>query len=274
MFTAPLPRTPISTYPILAITSGPAFLLMPMKQSTISFIPTLHTCSTKPVTIADGVFQIRAVGARVTVLTEPGDTILIDAGFPGSYKAITRGLAECGLSLDRISRVVVTHAHPDHSGGLAELVSETGIPVAVHHSEADIIEGATPAPNPLQIPLLASVAQPALDRLTGNPVPVALRLYDGDLIPFPTELRVVHLPGHTPGSIALYMPQKGIVIVGDALQYKFGWRLYPPAPGVTHSPEQAMQSLEKLLELDFHTICFQSFSSPSRKTPETPFGAS
>ena len=213
----------------------------------------------KATKITDGVFQIRAIGARVTVLTEPGDTILIDAGFPGSYRSITRGLTECGLSLDRIDRIVITHAHPDHSGGLAELVSEIRIPVAVHHSEADIIEGSTPTPNPLQIPLFASVAQPALDRLTGNPVPIALRLYDGDLIPFPIELRVVHLPGHTPGSIALYMPQKGIVIVGDALQYKFGWRLYPPAPGVTHSPGQAMQSLEKLLELDFHTICFSHF---------------
>ena len=73
----------------------------------------------KPVAIADGIFQFRAVGARVTVLTEPGDAILVDAGFPGSYRAITRGLSECGLSLDRISRVVITHAHPDHSGGLA-----------------------------------------------------------------------------------------------------------------------------------------------------------
>ena len=213
----------------------------------------------KATKITDGVFQIRAVGARVTVLTESDDAILIDAGFPGSSRAIVRGLSECGLSLNRISRIVITHAHPDHSGGLAELVSEIRIPVAVHHSEADIIEGSTPAPNPLQIPLFASVAQPALDRLTGDPVPVDLRLEDGDLIPFPTELRVVHLPGHTPGSIALYMPQRGIVIVGDALQYKFGWRLFPPAPGVTHSPGQAMQSLEKLLELDFHTICFSHF---------------
>ena len=213
----------------------------------------------KSIEITDTVFQIRAIGARVTVLSESGDAILIDAGFPGSSRAILRGLSECGLSLDEINRIVITHAHPDHSGGLAELVSEVAIPVAVHSAEADIVEGITPAPNPLQIPLLASVAQPALAKLTGDPVPVDTRLEDGDLIPFPTELRVVHLPGHTPGSIALHMPQKGIVIVGDALQYKFGWRLYPPAPGVTHSPEQAICSLEKLLELDFHTICFSHF---------------
>ena len=218
----------------------------------------------RPTKIADGVYQLRAIGARVTLLTANDEAILVDAGFLGSSKIIKRGLADCGHSLEDISRIVITHAHPDHSGGLAELVGENPIPVAVHHSEADILEGRTPAPNPLQIQLLASLAQPALERLTGDPVPVDQRLHDGDRIPFPTELRVVHLPGHTPGSLALYLAEKGIVIVGDALQYKFGWRLYPPAPGVTHSPAMAMRSLTKLLELDFHTICFSHFP-PLRK---------
>ena len=214
--------------------------------------------------IDDGVFQLKAIGARVTFLIDSGQAILIDAGFPGSSRAIIRGLSECGLSLEDIDRIVITHAHPDHSGGLAELVAETGIPVAIHSSESDIVEGKTPAPNPLRSQFLASVTRPALARLTGGPVPVDLRLEDGDIIPFPSELRVIHLPGHTAGSIALYLPEKGIIIVGDALQYKFGWRLFPPAPGVTQSPEQAMRSLEKLLPLDFHTICFSHFP-PLRK---------
>ena len=218
----------------------------------------------KPIRITDGVFQFRAIGARVTLLRENDDAILVDAGFRGSLRPITGGLRDCGLSLDGISRVVITHAHPDHSGGLSELVDGSDIRVAVHSSEAEIIEGAIPAPNPLKSPFLASVAGPALARLAGDPVPVDLRLEDGDLIPFPTEIRVVHLPGHTSGSIALYLPEKGIVIVGDALQHKFGWRLSPPAPGVTACPEMAMQSLEKLLSLDFHTICFSHFP-PLRK---------
>ena len=218
----------------------------------------------KPVRIADGVFQMRALGARVTVLAESGDAILVDSGLPGSYRIVTRGLMDCGVARDRISRVVVTHAHPDHSGGLAELVAGTGATVAVHESEADIVEGATPAPSPLRSPLLAAVSQPAVSRLTGGPVPVGQRLRDGDLLPFPNEVRIVHLPGHTPGSIGLHLPEKGVVIVGDALQFKFGWRLYPPAPGVTYCPKMAMRSLEKLLALDFHTICFSHFP-PLRK---------
>jgi glyoxylase-like metal-dependent hydrolase (beta-lactamase superfamily II) len=213
----------------------------------------------KPIRITDGVFQLRAIGARVTVLAESGDALLIDSGLPGSSRIITRGLLGCGLTLDQIGRIVITHAHPDHWGGLAELVDKTGIAVAVHELEADIVEGGVTAPSPFRSRFLAALARPAMSRLTGEPVPVSMRLKDGDLISFPTEVRVVHLPGHTPGSIGLYLPDKGTVIVGDALQYKFGWRLYPPAPGVTQCSRTAMRSLEKLLSLDFHTICFSHF---------------
>ena len=218
----------------------------------------------RPVRIGDGVFQLRALGARVTVLVEGGDAILVDSGLPGSSRVIMRGLADCGVARDRVRRVVVTHAHPDHSGGLAELVAGTGVTVAVHESEADIVEGAAPAPNPLRSNFLAALTRPAMSRLKGAPVRVDERLKDGDLIPFATEVRIVHLPGHTPGSVGLHLPQKGIVIVGDALQHKFGWRLSPPAPGVTERSDTAMRSLEKLLSLDFHTICFSHFP-PLRK---------
>ena len=107
---------------------------------------------------------------------------------------------------------------------------------------------------------------PVVSRLMGSSVPVDDRLEDGDVIPFGTEVRVVHLPGHTEGSIALHLPYKGTTIVGDALQYKFARRLRPPAPGVTQLPEQAMRSVEKLLALDFDTICFSHFP-PMRKEP-------
>ena len=219
-----------------------------------------------PVPINDGAFQIRAIGARVTVLVEDGDVLLVDAGFRGSSGRIVRGLDAFGISTDQVRRVVVTHAHPDHSGGLGELVAGRGIAVAVHRLEADIIEGTAPTRSPLQSALLATAAQPMLTRLMGNPVPVDDHLEDGDTIPFGTEVRVVHLPGHTPGSIALHLPERRVIIIGDSLQYKLGWRLSPPAPGVTQRPREAMQSLEKLLDLDFDTICFSHFP-PMRDEP-------
>ena len=220
----------------------------------------------KPIRITDGVFQIRAIGARVTVLAEGGDLLLVDAGLRGSGRVIAHSLKDLGRSPDRIRRVVVTHAHPDHTGGLAELVAGRRIAVASHPLEADIIEGLKPAPNPLRWKIVGPMGWTVLSRLMGDPVPVDDRVEDGDVLPFGTEMRVVHLPGHTPGSIGLHLPQKRVVIVGDALQYKFAWKLYPPAPGVTEQPTEAMRSLEKLVDLDFDTICFSHFP-PMRNNP-------
>ena len=220
----------------------------------------------KAIAITDGVFQIRAIGARVTVLVEDDEVLLVDAGFCGSSGTILQGLESLGLVSEQIGRVVITHAHPDHSGGLGELVTGRNVSVAVHLREADIIAGTTPPPSPLQNGLFWKVTQPIVSRLMGSPVPVDDRLEDGDVIPFGTEVRVVHLPGHTEGSIALHLPYRGTIIVGDALQYKFARKLSPPAPGVTRCPREAMRSVEKLLALDFDTICFSHFP-PMRKEP-------
>ena len=203
----------------------------------------------RPIAITGGVSQIRAIGTRVTVVVEDGNALLIDAGLRGSSGTILQGLETLGLFPEQIGRVVITHAHPDHSGGLGRLVAGREIAVAVHRLEADIIAGTAPIPSPLQNGLIGKMTQPVVGMLMGSPVPVDDRLDDGDAIPFGTEVRVVHLP------------YKGTIIVGDALQYKFARRLGPPAPGVTQRPEQAMRSVEKLLDLDFDTIWFSHFSS-------------
>ncbi len=220
----------------------------------------------RPMAITGGVFQVRAIGARVTVLVENGEVLLVDAGLYGSSGTILRGLEALGMFPEQIGRVVITHAHPDHSGGLGRLVAGREVSVAVHRLEADIIAGTAPPPSPLQNGLIGKVTQPVVSRLMGSSVPVDDRLEDGDVIPFGTEVRVVHLPGHTEGSIALHLPDKGTIIVGDALQYKFARRLSPPASGVTQRPKEAMRSVEKLLGLDFDTICFSHFP-PLRNQP-------
>jgi glyoxylase-like metal-dependent hydrolase (beta-lactamase superfamily II) len=71
-------------------------------------------------------------------------------------------------------------------------------------------------------------------------------------------MRVVHVPGHTPGSVALHFPELGAIIVGDAMQYRFG-RLMLPHRLFTQDMPQAITSIRKLAALDFDTLCFSHF---------------
>ena len=222
----------------------------------------------KPIPITDRIFQIQTVGARVTVVVDDGGVLLVDAGLPGSRGAISRGLDALNVSLEHVRCVVITHAHPDHAGGLAEVVEGRDIAVAAHRLDADVIEGREPPPNPVQYRLASKLADPLHAKLMGSPARVTHRLEDGDAIPFAADIRTVHLPGHTDGSIALYLPTEHAIIVGDALQYKlkFVRKLGLPSPVFTRNPEQAARSLERLLDLDFNLICFSHFP-PMRSNP-------
>ncbi|MEK7778438.1 MAG: MBL fold metallo-hydrolase, partial [Chloroflexota bacterium] len=93
-----------------------------------------------------------------------------------------------------------------------------------------------------------------------NPATTDRLLEEGDERPLDSwhRLQVVHTPGHTLGSISLFVLPQKVLIVGDALQYRFG-RIAPPAAGVTQDPAQAMQSVGKLMALDFEAICFSHF---------------
>ena len=213
-----------------------------------------------PIPVAKGVFQIRAIGARVTALAEGDEVILVDAGMKGSSGMIIESLEAIGLSIDMVKALVISHRHPDHAAGAAELIDGRDISVIAHRLEAGVLTGREQAPNPIQNKLMARIAAPVIERMTGSPTNVDVELEDGDVIPFAFPVQVVHLPGHTAGSIALFLPDRKLVIIGDALQYKLSLKLFPPAPGVTEDPEQAMESLRKLLNLDFDTICFSHFS--------------
>ena len=112
------------------------------------------------------------------------------------------------------------------------------------------------------------MTKPLIRFFAGKGVPVAYRLGDGDVLPTTEGIRIVHTPGHTPGSMCLYVESKKLLIVGDALQYSRGV-LTPPARWVTHDFDLAVASLNKLLDLDFETICFSHFSPMREGAPES-----
>ena len=222
-----------------------------------------------PTEVVPGVYQLGARGAKVTAIVNDDEVVLVDVGARGSLRRIAAGLTAIGSSLDRVRLVALTHYHPDHTGGLAEVVEATSARVAAHSREAGIISGREPAPSPFVNRIVAGVARPFISLFHGGPVEVDYLLNDGDPLPLARDpARIVHTPGHTPGSICLHIPSKKLLIAGDAMEYRSG-RLLPPAASVTRDPALAMESLVKLLALDFDIICFSHFPPLAKGARET-----
>jgi glyoxylase-like metal-dependent hydrolase (beta-lactamase superfamily II) len=216
--------------------------------------------------VAPGVVQVPVLGAYVWLLL--GDQVtLVDTGTRGSGRAIGRALERRGRRLADLEAVVLTHYHPDHTGALPELLRLGACPrVAIHATEAPFLAAPAALPNPFRSPLLRALAQPLwpLARLR-RPCPVHVPLADGDPLPGRPDARVLHLPGHTPGSIAVHLPAHGVVLAGDALERRRG-RLGPPSRQFTEDPAAAWASIQRLATVEFDTLCLSHF-------PPLPRGA-
>ena len=97
---------------------------------------------------------------------------------------------------------------------------------------------------------------------TPDPVPVDQTVQDGDHLDTSAALStgplggatVVHVPGHTPGSIALHFPSERLLICGDTIDHRRG-RLGPPPKQFTVDMNQALVSIRRMAELEFDALC-------------------
>jgi glyoxylase-like metal-dependent hydrolase (beta-lactamase superfamily II) len=213
-----------------------------------------RTCA---VPLADGVWRIpTSVGDLVNTfaLREPdGSVTLVDAGvrWLGSRRVLA-GLAELGAQPADVTRIVVTHAHVDHAGGLARLVRETGAQVCTHERDSIYLrEGRAPRSN--RSSRAARIAARFAPKKMPK-VPVAEEFADGAVLPVAGGLRVVHTPGHTPGHVSLLHERSGVLITGDAVFNVRGLR-WPPSWMCT-DPARNRRAADVLGELDYQVAAF------------------
>jgi glyoxylase-like metal-dependent hydrolase (beta-lactamase superfamily II) len=192
---------------------------------------------------------------KVYVLFEPHRVVLIDAAMPGRAGAVWRYLASSGYSPDAVEEIWITHGDIDHMGSLAALKARSGARVVAHSADVPLVEGR--ADRELGAVRLRGASQRlfnwAIYRvLRYQPVKVDCRVEDGDDL---GGWRVVHVPGHTAGSVCFYHAEGKTAIVGDAINYKLG-RLGAPPRIVAPDMAQAYASIQKIAELDFEVCCF------------------
>ncbi len=205
--------------------------------------------------IIPGIHLIENIYAHCYLIDGP-ELTLIDTGMPRKTKKILSYITDTlHKKPTDLKTIVLTHCDIDHIGNARELRAITGATIAAHPSDADIIVGKKPRQTP-------RATMQILFKLLGTflqvkPFPVDEIVENGDTI---GGLTVLHLPGHTPGSIALYDPKRKVLFIGDTLGCKNGIVQSPPK-SVTWDMEQVYRSITTLQALDY-TVMLSGHGEP------------
>ena len=200
----------------------------------------------KPELIFDGIYLIGGPNvtlsddAAVFIVDFKGEAVMIDAGAGRSTKNLVKNIEKCGFKPQQISHLILTHCHIDHIGSAPDFRARFGCKLVAHDLDADAIE-------------------------SGDPILTAANWYETEFPPTRLDMRLkgeheilrfgeeelhcLHTPGHTPGSISIYLDRGGNRVL-------FGQDIHGPfMPSFRSDVEMWKKSMQKLLSLDADILC-------------------
>jgi glyoxylase-like metal-dependent hydrolase (beta-lactamase superfamily II) len=174
---------------------------------------------------------------------------LIDTGISGSEQIIFEYLKKTGRNPAEISKIFLTHSHPDHIGAARNIKEQTGCTVAAHKAEVDWIEDVDKQYRERTVPGFHS--------LVGGPVKVEHTLQAGDIINLEDqlELQIYHTPGHSRGSISLMLLPDRALFSGDVI----------PLPGdvpIYDDIQASIESIKMLKKLEGISMLLSAWDEP------------
>jgi len=164
-------------------------------------------------------------------------SVVIDAGAGASFNELVTNIREVGFDPAKVVAVIATHAHIDHVGGLSQFQNKFGARIVAHELDANGIESGRGVGaemygityDPCQVDII----------IKGSEENLSLAGY---------QLKIVHIPGHTPGGIAVYVDVGKRVLFGQDIHGPYFRRFGA-------DPEQAAVSLQKLVDLKADILC-------------------
>jgi len=178
--------------------------------------------------------------AAVYLIDFAGDLVLIDAGAGKSLSQLLRNIEMLGLNPANISHLILTHCHIDHIGSAPFFNKRYKTKIVIHKLDAEAVETGD------------SLKTAANWYGTAFPPTKVDRMLSGsqEILKFgQQELHCLHTPGHTPGSIAVYLDRDGKRVL-------FGQDIHGPFNAAFGSDIEAWKkSMQTLLSLDADILC-------------------
>jgi glyoxylase-like metal-dependent hydrolase (beta-lactamase superfamily II) len=208
--------------------------------------------------IANGVHRVGSDTVNSYLVVDGDGITIIDAGLPGYWKLLQAELAALGKSLADVRALVLTHGDSDHIGFAARLHRETGLVPYIHEADIERARLQVKKPNsgwgPVKVGALARFLWYSARRggLRIKPATELQTVADGDVLDVPGSPRIIHTPGHTPGSIAVHVASADALFLGDTMTTRnvlTGAAGPKPAP-FTLEPDQALASLDRVESVD------------------------
>ena len=193
--------------------------------------------------------------SRAYLFEDTDGLTLVDTLWDEDAHMILKYLWTIGRSPSDITRIAMTHAHRSHLGGLAMLKALSGATVHSHAAEAPIIEGRQSAAKiplrPLKPYELVPFRVASQLKLQPHvPCEVDCHLDEGSTV---GSLKVLHLPGHTPGNLAFSWDDDRVLAVADIIMmwpsFRAGW------PGFNQDEADFRKSLERVVDLKPEVVC-------------------
>ena len=200
-------------------------------------------------TITDSVYLVPGVrGANSYVLLGKEGVVVVDTGMGGNASKIAKFVGTLEKEPASIVYIVLTHSDMDHSGSVAQLKELTKAKVAIHRSDAPRLSGEMKLKEVKgAMGALFAIMSPFI---RFKPVKPDILLEDASMI---GGLTVVHTPGHTDGSVSLYLPGE-VLFVGDALRTNKKELPVLSHSAMTVNMDQAKESVRKIAELKFEYL--------------------
>jgi glyoxylase-like metal-dependent hydrolase (beta-lactamase superfamily II) len=199
--------------------------------------------------IITGIYKIGGVrGANCYLVTLGPEMVLIDAGMRGSSRKIADFVKRLGKNPADIKYIVLTHSDIDHVGGAVEVKKLTGAKLVIHALDAPVLSGKSGGKRVKGLlGLLFKLISPMM----------RFPLLEPDIvIKENTEFagfKIIHTPGHTDGSISLYLQGK-LIFVGDALRSDAKGNLKPPSKMLSADIVQAKASVALIAGLEYDIL--------------------